>query len=48
MKRLTKKKRELLEVIDNFTASKGRMQYEADFVFYAHQLLDELLYPDRE
>lgn len=47
MKRMTKKQRELIEVIQNFNASKGRMLYEQDFVFYAHQLLDELLYPDK-
>ena len=47
MKRMTRKQRELIEVIQNFNASKGRMRYEQDFVFYAHQLSDEPLYPDQ-
>lgn len=46
MKRLTNKEKELIEVIRNFQASKGRMEFESDFYFYIHSVLDNLLYPD--
>lgn len=46
MKRLNNKEKELIEVIRNFQSSKGRMEFEADFYFYIHQVLDNLLYPE--
>lgn len=46
MKRLNKQERELIEVIRNFQASRGRMDYEQEFYFYIHSVLDQILYPE--